>query len=666
MIKIAVSNFPPQPDESIAQLQARIAALELENAKLRSQLQDARSPVPVQGASLEAAHAALQIEVSEFRRREGFIRDQEQSAQRRVAELSKANEVLQASLQKLAEEPELEKFLGHLLTVCTERFSAAEAGLWRYENGIFRLFVSYEDAAIKMRSGMAHPGFSPEIAKNIRNQDVLTRLRKREIVADYEEDFETRPAYEQFRDYFKRRGIKSALKIPMFLADELRGILVLRFADRHSFNPEEAELAHALANHAVLAMELTRLAEEAQQAAIAQEKENAAKAQAVELARTHQLLRNSLRYLSSTPDLSDVLGHLLVEVVQHAKAVVGHIFFYDAATATLSLGVRCREEQAFWVAAEDEPALFRSPISVARTPIFTALCQQPRLAILRQAQFETGLWTGVAEWFQAKGYQSTSSCVLMIGDQPLGLLAMAFAEQIMLRPVDEELILALAHQMALVIRLTHLADEAKQSALLQERNRLAGEIHDTLAQAFTAISIQLGVAKRIAQHEPDEVAQILDRVMELTNTALSKARRSVWALHPTAEEFADLATKLSQCVEQMTQGTAIQFQMEIEGTPRSLPPLVGKNLLRIGQEAITNTLKHAQATQLQVKLTYETQSVSLCVQDNGRGFLFPSDTGGFGLISLSERADRINGHLTIQSQLGQGTHICIQVPVESL
>ncbi|MBD2000068.1 GAF domain-containing protein [Leptolyngbya sp. FACHB-541] len=463
-----MSNSHSEQDKQIAQLEERIAALESENAMLRSQLTSSQSLTSPYNLDLEAAYAALQAEVLEYRQREESIHEQEQAAQKRVVELSEANKVLQASLRKLAEEPELEKFLGHLLTVCTKRFAASEAGLWRYEEGIFRLFVSYEDDRIRLRSEASHPGGSLEVAKKIRNQDILAHLRKREIVADYEEDFETQPAYEQYRDYFKQRQIKAALKVPMFLDDELRGILVLRFGDRHYFTPEEAELAHALANQAVLALELTRLAEEAQRAAIA-----------------------------------------------------------------------------------------------------------------------------------------------------------------------------------------------------QERNRWAGEIHDTLAQAFTAISIQLGVAKRIAQHSPDEVSQILDRVMELANTALSKARQSVWALHPTAEEFADLATKLSQYVEQMTQGTDIQVQMQIVGDPRLLSPLIGKNLLRVGQEAITNTLKHACATQLQVMLTYEAEWVSLCIQDNGRGFLFPNDTGGFGLISMSERADRINGNLTIQSQLEQGTNVCIQVPLES-
>lgn len=160
-------NSPHQPDKFAAQLQQQIAALELENAALRSQLAALRSPIPKKlNSAVEVQNdTAVQAEVLAYRRREAHIREQEQAAQKRVAELSKANEVLQASLQKLAEEPELEKFLGHLLTVCTERFAAAEAGLWRYEKGIFRLLVSYEDKTIKLRSEASHPGSDLEVAK---------------------------------------------------------------------------------------------------------------------------------------------------------------------------------------------------------------------------------------------------------------------------------------------------------------------------------------------------------------------------------------------------------------------------------------------------------------------------------------------------------------------
>ncbi|MEA5449681.1 GAF domain-containing sensor histidine kinase [Leptolyngbya sp. CCNP1308] len=192
-------------------------------------------------------------------------------------DLAQANQVLQASLSKLADEPNLEKFLGHLLTVCSDRFMATEAGIWRYENGLFRLFVSYEDGQIKHEESIGHPGASLATARKIQNQHVLARLRKREIISDYAEQFATEPVYEHFRDYFRRRGIQAALKIPLFLGDDLRGILVMRFRHRRVFKPEEAELAFALANQAVLALELTRLAEVAQTAAIMEERNRLAR-----------------------------------------------------------------------------------------------------------------------------------------------------------------------------------------------------------------------------------------------------------------------------------------------------------------------------------------------------------------------------------------------------
>jgi len=192
-------------------------------------------------------------------------------------DLAQANQVLQASLSKLADEPDLEKFLGHLLTVCSDRFMATEAGIWRYENSLFRLFVSYEDGEIKHEEGISHPGASLGVACKIQNQHVLARLRKREIISDYPEDFATQPVYEHFRDYFRQRGIQAALKIPLFLEDDLRGILVMRFRHRRVFKPEEAELAFALANQAVLALELTRLAEVAQTAAIMEERNRLAR-----------------------------------------------------------------------------------------------------------------------------------------------------------------------------------------------------------------------------------------------------------------------------------------------------------------------------------------------------------------------------------------------------
>jgi signal transduction histidine kinase len=388
---------------------------------------------------------------------------------------------------------------------------------------------------------------------------------------------------------------------------------------------------------------------------------------AAELSRANALLRNRLSQLSTSPNLQNVLGHLLVELVRYAGATVGHIFIHDAAQNTLTLNVRCQDGQAFWAAAEDEPVLFRSPIPVEQTPIFDYLCAHPQLAILNTDEFEGQMWQGVLEWFQAKRYRGTCSCVLMVGDQAFGMLAMAFAHPVAWRSVEEELILALTQQIALAIQLTRLAEEAKQVAIFEERNRMAGEIHDTLAQVFTGISLQLEVAKPLIYQEPQTVERILKHISQLTKTGLAEARRSIWALYPPAAEYADLAQMLYESVEHMTCNTTIAVEVNVQGNPCPLPPFIGMNLLRIGQEALTNALKHAQAQNISIELTYELDRIWLTICDDGRGFIPPTHidslNGGFGLVGMYERCDRVGAQLSVSSQLGQGTQILVEAPL---
>lgn len=194
-----------------------------------------------------------------------------------------------------------------------------------------------------------------------------------------------------------------------------------------------------------------------------------------ELTKANILLQNSLSRLSTEPDLTSALGQLLVELVQYAGAAVGHIFIHDERQDTLNLVVRCRDGQPFWESAVDEPLLFQSPIPVELTPVFTELCCQLKLAILNEQDFEGRMWPGVLEWLQAEGYRGTCSCVLMVGDRPLGMLAMSFTQPVDFQSVKEGLILALTQQIALVIQLTQLSKADKQRAIAHEREIAAQE-----------------------------------------------------------------------------------------------------------------------------------------------------------------------------------------------
>jgi PAS domain S-box-containing protein len=204
---------------------------------------------------------------------------------------------------------------------------------------------------------------------------------------------------------------------------------------------------------------------------------------------------------------------------------------------------------------------------------------------------------------------------------------------------------------------------AEAALILEERNRMAREIHDTLAQAFTGILVQATGANQVLMDDLEATQGHLEMIDELARTGLTEARRSVTALRPQLLEEGDLSSALHRLVVQMRSTTDTALMYEVRGTAYFLPSEVENNLLRIGQEALTNAIKHAEASEIRLRLTYKTTRCVLQVKDNGRGFGVgnTSLSNGFGLLGMSERAANIGAQLTIQSQPGQGTAIVVIV-----
>ena len=208
--------------------------------------------------------------------------------------------------------------------------------------------------------------------------------------------------------------------------------------------------------------------------------------------------------------------------------------------------------------------------------------------------------------------------------------------------------------------------QAEEASILEERNRMAREIHDTLAQAFTGILAQVGAANQVLTDDVEATGAHLNLIKELARTGLSEARRSVVALRPQLLEEGSLQSALHRLVAQIraaAMDTTLHY--EIEGAVYSLPTEIENNLLRMGQEALTNAIKHANADEIRVELFYDRDQVCLRVKDNGQGFGVGSipSSEGFGLLGMSERAERIGAQLTIRSQPGQGTEIIVVVGI---
>jgi signal transduction histidine kinase len=215
----------------------------------------------------------------------------------------------------------------------------------------------------------------------------------------------------------------------------------------------------------------------------------------------------------------------------------------------------------------------------------------------------------------------------------------------------------------LALQLTRLSAQNRESVLLAERNRVAREIHDTLAQGFTGVIAQLEAAKgAISQRKKVRASDHLDRAGELAREGLHEARRSVQALRPRALEKKPLAEALEDLIAQMTTGVTMQAKLTLQGEPRSLPPEWETNLLRIGQEVLTNALRHAQAKQFDVLLAFDSHEIRLNLRDDGRGFDPTQGHEGFGLQGIRERTEAMGGQFTIQSSEGQGTFVSVVLP----
>ena len=216
------------------------------------------------------------------------------------------------------------------------------------------------------------------------------------------------------------------------------------------------------------------------------------------------------------------------------------------------------------------------------------------------------------------------------------------------------------------LRLTQV--RSRFELVLQERMRLAREIHDTLAQGFVGIGSQLdALGIKLNGDDPRIVRQHLDVARKMVSHSLTEARRSVMDLRASELDGQSLATAVIVGTQQWVAGSAVRVSVEVSGDPRKLSQDIEHNLLRIAQEAVTNALKHADPRMIWVKLEFENSRVRLRIKDDGRGFepacVLSGRDGHFGILGMRERAQRLGGELDLTSCPGTETTIEVIIPM---
>lgn len=211
--------------------------------------------------------------------------------------------------------------------------------------------------------------------------------------------------------------------------------------------------------------------------------------------------------------------------------------------------------------------------------------------------------------------------------------------------------------------------EVQFKAVLAERTRLARDLHDTLEQTLTGIALQLDAAAKLFTQKPQSSSHHLELGRNWLRQSQVDLRRSIWDLRSRELEQFDLAHALQQSAEHLVHGTEIQLEFTTQGPKRGLPEVLEENVLRIGQEALTNIAKHARASRIIIALEYGAAVLTLRIADNGVGFApGPSPSPGdnhFGLLGMSERAKRIAARLAIASEPGRGTQVTLEIPLET-
>jgi len=400
---------------------------------------------------------------------------------------------------------------------------------------------------------------------------------------------------------------------------------------------------------------------------VAEDQQRFSRERSAELANANDALRSCLDALVSVPELDEFLGQVMGSMARQLGAVSSALRLCNFERNTLNLELVFQDGRAMTPSEVNYPADLRSyPIDDPQHRLW----QAP--AVVRYHLDGTTSIPGVSipgaarSYLLSLGVKTSLTIPLKIADQRIGVVAFRFTEDRIFRPEELEIARALATQASLAIQLTRLARDARQSAVLAERNRMAGEIHDSLAQTFVGISMQLDAAE--AAGSKAKSLPHLQRANELARFGLAEARRSVLSLR-SGTHPAGLVEALQQLIERSSVPGLLRCELHSDDVPEGLiSEPVQHELVRICQEAISNAVRHAKPTVITSSLRWTAPHLTIQVTDNGSGFSAErlSLGAGFGMVNMRARIEKLGGKLEIETAPGRGTSIIVRLQIEEL
>ena len=368
------------------------------------------------------------------------------------------------------------------------------------------------------------------------------------------------------------------------------------------------------------------------------------------------ILNHIAETLNRTADIQTALDDTLASVIELMGLQTGWIFLLDESgklytAAYHDLPPALEYPSAPWAGSCSCNWLFTS--GELRTAVNIVQCSR-----LAEAEGDR------------RGLEFHASAPLRSEARMLGILNVASPGWDRFTPDTLLLLSAVGAQLGTAIERARLAQQAVALAAAEERNRIAREIHDTLAQGLTAIALHLEAAEVLAAIRPEQAQRKIAQALTLTRSSLEEARRSVLDLRAAQLEGRTLPEALRLLGQQLAEETGMAVAVSITPGMSRLTPAQENGLYRIAQEALTNVRKHAQASAVTLRLEQADALARLTIEDNGRGFAPeqrqggpPTGASGFGLIGMSERAHLLAGTLDLHSAVGAGTRVTASIPI---
>jgi signal transduction histidine kinase/HAMP domain-containing protein len=430
----------------------------------------------------------------------------------------------------------------------------------------------------------------------------------------------------------RAEGIRALLDAPIRSPRGVVGGFGIAYTSEHRFTDDERRLASVIAERAAVAIQNADLYERAQQRT-----------------REFEALLRADRELFRTLNLDEVL-QALVDVAVDVLAC-------DKSIVVLHQGevdvVRAARNHA-----PDNLALFNQALATMPHEEPPPENQTPQVyvdAVAEAPEFVRGA-------LAREGIASHISVPVKDATRMLGVFGVSFLVEHAFTEEEQRLYVALADRAAVAIQNAELYEKAQQAASLEERQRLARELHDSVSQALYGIALGARTARLRIDEDPSRAAEPLDYVTSLAEAGLAEMRALIFELRPES-----LATEgLVAAIEKLVASARARHQLVIDVDLINEPDCrldVKEALYRISQEALNNVAKHAQATHAVVRLAKEDGDLVLAVSDNGRGFdASASYPGHLGLLSMPERASKLGGRVTVDSMPGGGTRVVAHVP----